>query len=878
MGRTLMQALALSVLQMRNRNHEFMVLEHLLLAITFERTGKRILKGCNINISLLRTKLEEYLADNVPKNTGAPKEDIYQSPAVTRVIERTLKHSKSAGKTQAEIGDVIASFFEEEDCWATYFLKQQGLTRLQILEYISHEKPSAEMGSSDKIIISDMTQLTSPEDVEELTRALQQGQKQQNDGQKQDEESSQDESQSALVRFTVDLIEKAKNGRIDPLIGRNAELHRTLEILSRRRKNNPLLIGEPGTGKTAIAEGLALAILEGKIPEPFLHTRIYALDMGALLAGARYRGDFENRMKAVVKELKEQPGSILVIDEIHTIVGAGATSGGSLDASNLLKPILASGELRCIGSTTYEEFRTHFEKDRALSRRFQRIDVREPSKEDCLKILEGLQKYYEDFHTVRFSKDALEATVDYSVRYLQDRLLPDKAIDILDESAAAMRLDPLIIEKMKANSKDDASVAMNDTSEQASTSDKTDAPQDVYSDEIQITIGKPEDFASSTKKEKSRRKRKYVPVVNVSDIEKTVARMAGIPVASITSSEKTRLRSLKTDLLGRIFGQDSAVEAVTHAIWRARAGLGRENRPQASFLFHGPTGVGKTELAKSLAELLHVPFLRFDMSEYMEKHAVARLIGSPPGYVGFEQGGLLTEAIRKTPHAVLLLDEVEKAHPDIFNVLLQVMDYATLTDNNGKKADFRHVVVIMTTNAGAREMEQTPMGFVDKDQGISSKRSIKAVESAFTPEFRNRLDAMIGFSNLTQEQMLPIVEKVSKELFIGLENKDVQLELASTAKNWLALRGFDPKLGARPLQRLIRTELEDMLAQEVLFGKLAKGGNVKVIAKTPDAEHLEFTCEPKKVTPKSSTKTTASSEKKEGQKTKVSKKLEKSDF
>jgi len=870
MGRTLMQALALSVLQMRNRNHEFMVLEHLLLAITFERTGKRILTGCDVNIPLLRAHLEDYLADNIPLNQGKQKDDIYQSPAVTRVIERTLKQSKSAGRDQAEIGDLIVSLFEEEDCWATYFLKQLGLTRLQVLEFISHEKPSTGTGNSEHIIISDMTQLTSPEDVEEITNAIKKGQRQQQqneqrqNGEQRDEERH-DEPQSALAHYTVDLIDKAKKGRIDPLIGRNTEIHRTLEVLSRRRKNNPLLIGEPGTGKTAIAEGLALAIAEQNVPEPFLNVKIYALDMGALLAGARYRGDFENRIKAVVKELKEQPGSILVIDEIHTIVGAGATSGGSLDASNLLKPILASGELRCIGSTTYEEFRTHFEKDRALARRFQRIDIREPSKEDCLKILEGLQKHYEDFHKVRFTKEALEATVDYSIRYLQDRLLPDKAIDILDESAASIRLNPITIEKAKANA--EATVDMDET-------------HNASENTTEITL--------NNNKTKTRRKRKYTPVVGVSDIEKTVARMAGVPVTSINSNEKTRLRSLKTDLLSRVFGQDAAVEAVTNAIWRARAGLGRENRPQASFLFHGPTGVGKTELAKCLAEQLHVPFLRFDMSEYMEKHAVARLIGSPPGYVGFEQGGLLTEAIRRTPHAVLLFDEVEKAHPDIFNVLLQVMDYATLTDNNGKKADFRHVVVIMTTNAGAREMEQSPMGFLDKDKGKSSNRSIKAVENAFTPEFRNRLDAMIGFANLGPEHMLPIVDKVMKELFIGLESRGVNLELASTARNWLATRGFDPKLGARPLQRLIRTELEDMLAKEVLFGSLSKGGQVKVIAKSPEAEHLEFNFPNKKNTKKindkpdaqnkTSAKNTSTLKTKSGHKPTGSRKLEKSDI
>lgn len=869
MGRSLMQALALAVLQMRNRKHEFMALEHLLLAITFERTGKRVLLGCDIDIALLRSKLENYLMENIPTKSAKQSDDIHQSPAVTRVIERALMHTQSSGKTQTEVGDVLAAFFEEEDCWATYFLTELGLSRLAVLEFISHpdfmnslptpvKNQNSPLAQGDNsIIISDMSQLTSPEDMEEIAKAIQGSQKNQAQASKNElaqataPENTEEENKKALALYTVDLVTKAKQGRIDPLIGRSIELQRTLEVLSRRRKNNPLLIGEPGTGKTAIAEGLALAIAEGNVPEPFLHTKIFALDLGALLAGARYRGDFENRMKAVVKELKKQVGAILVIDEIHTIIGAGATSGGSLDASNLLKPILASGELRCIGSTTYDEFRQHFEKDRALSRRFQRIDIHEPSKEDCLHILKGLQKYYEDFHAVKFTNEALEATVDYSVRYIQDRLLPDKAIDILDEAAAAIRLSPKIIEKTKAQREKEnalATVNISPQPQENNSQENTNKSTEISEKDTSSHVEKIQEV-----KTKTRRHRKFIPKVDVAEIEKTVARMAGIPVASINTNEKVRLKSLEKDLLTRVFGQDKAVEAVTSAIWRARAGLGRENRPQASFLFHGPTGVGKTELAKCLASLLNVPFLRFDMSEYMEKHAVSRLIGSPPGYVGFEQGGLLTEAIRKTPHAVLLLDEIEKAHPDIFNVLLQVMDYATLTDNNGKKADFRHVVIIMTTNAGAREMEQSPMGFVEKNTQ-SSSRSIKAVERAFTPEFRNRLDAMIGFLNLTEEQMFPIVDKVIKELFIGLESRDVNLELDSSARKWLATRGFDPKLGARPLQRLIRTELEDMLAKEVLFGKLEKGGHVTVIAQNTDAEHLEFAFEGASITRKTRSK------------------------
>ncbi len=803
MGRTLIQALALSVLQMRNRNHEVMVLEHLLLAITFERNGKRILSSCGINIVQLRNQLEQYLTENIPinKHPETQKENIQQSPAVSRVIERTIKRIQQKENVTAEIGDLIVSFFEEEDCWATYFLNQQGLT-VEILDNIlKNEIPQPPLQHPDTIVISDMSQIASPEDIDELTKAIQHGHKQfieKRQHHKNENREENHDNESALLLYTVNLIEKAKKGQIDPIIGRKAELHRTLEILSRRKKNNPLFVGDPGTGKTAIAEGLALAIVEENVPEPFLNVKIFTLDMGSLLAGARYRGDFENRIKAVIKELKEIPNAILVIDEIHTIVGAGATSSGSLDASNLLKPILASGEIRCIGSTTHEEFRNHFEKDRALARRFQRIEIKEPSAEDCLKILQGLQKYYEDFHNVNFSKESLEATIDFSVRYMQDRLLPDKAIDILDEVAASIKLNPEIIKKVKE---------------------------------------KNQELQTQSKKGK---KKTYRPTVTVNDIKKTVASMANIPVASISNNEKTKLRSLNKDLQNKVFGQEDAIETVSNAIWRAKAGLGKENRPEASFLFHGPTGVGKTELAKCLANILQVPFIRFDMSEYMEKHSVSRLIGSPPGYVGFEQSGLLTEAVRQNPHAILLFDEIEKAHPDIYNILLQVMDYATLTDNNGKKADFKHITIIMTTNAGAREMEKSPMGFLDKDKGQASNRSIKAVESTFTPEFRNRLDAIIGFSALKEEQMLPIVEKVAGELFKGLQTKNVELELTNTAKAWLAKKGYDSKLGARPLQRLIRTELEDRLAQEVLFGKLSKGGIAKVVALSPEAEHLDF--------------------------------------
>ena len=749
MGRSLMQTLAIAVMEMRSRHHECLTVEHLLLAMTREQLGVVILKGCGANVPELRHQLEDFLVRYLPSGETPQKgteNEVLQTESLERVLERAVTHVQSSGRNQADVGDVLASIFEEADCWAAYFLRKQGVDRLRVLEFISRELP----------------------DIMRQARTTRQ--------RPSDAESEEQETPSALERYTEDLLEKARQGRIDPLVGREAEVTRVLEVLSRRRKNNPLLVGDPGTGKTAIAEGVALKIASGDVPRAFRSISMYSLDLGALLAGSRYRGDFESRIKAVVSELKEHPGAILFIDEIHTIVGAGSTSGGSMDASNLLKPVLASGELRCIGSTTYEEYRNHFEKDRALSRRFQCIDVREPSLEDCFEIVRGLQPRYEKFHRVRYSKGAILAAVELSARYIQDRLLPDKAIDVIDEAGAAAGLRP--------------------------------------------------GFRGGAS-------------VSVQDIEKVVARMANIPARSVTRGEKDRLKTLAEDLRSRVFGQDEAVDGVVRAILRSRAGLSRENRPVASFLFHGPTGVGKTELAKTLAELLDVAFVRFDMSEYMEKHAVARLIGSPPGYVGFEQGGLLTEAIRKTPHAVLLLDEVEKAHPDIYNVLLQVMDYATLTDNTGRKADFRNVIVIMTTNAGAREMEQAPVGFWSGS--AASDRSAGAVEQAFSPEFRNRLDAMIPFHSLSRDLMVRIVDKTVAALQPGLSSRKVALVLTDAARSWLAAHGFDPRMGARPLQRVVRTELEDPLASMLLFGELDKGGTVRADAPAPDVAHLVFT-------------------------------------
>ncbi len=794
MGRSLMQALAIAVMEMRRRHHEFLTLEHILFAMSHESMGRTILEGCGVDIGLLRQNLESYLRVHVP--TLSPEQEmqqngeITQTVAVERVLERALRQMRASGKQKAECGDVLASLFEEEDCFATFFLEKQGLTRLTVLEYISHRMPDFPSPGfipwGENFPGAENSAPFDPENPEnqndqdgqngqgnvrafflgeidprEMRRHFQRSQ----DGQEsaQAEKSQEGGENSPLERFTVNLTENAAKGLVDPLIGREAELTRAVEVLSRRKKCNPLFVGEPGTGKTAVAEGLALRIVEGKVPAEFLDVEMYALDMGALLAGARYRGDFEGRLKAVLGQLQKKKNAILVIDEIHTLVGAGATSGGSMDASNLLKPLLASDSLRCIGSTTHEEFRNYFEKDRALARRFQRIDVKEPSPAECVDILKGLQPKYESFHKVRYTRTALQAAVDLSARYIQDRFLPDKAIDVLDEAGATTRLRP----GFKENA-----------------------------------------------------------LVREQDVERIVARMAGIPARTVNKGEKEKLRTLKDELFAKIFGQEKAVDLTVRAILRSRAGLSVSGRPVASFLFHGPTGVGKTELAKQIAECMGMAFLRFDMSEYMEKHAVARLIGSPPGYVGFEQGGLLTEAVRKNPHAVLLLDEIEKAHEDIFNILLQVMDYATLTDNTGKKADFRNVILIMTTNAGAREMQAQSMGFVEAV--TPAERSGKAIENMFSPEFRNRLDAAVPFVSLTPQLMAKIVDKTVAELFKGLESKKVSLTLTPEARDYLAKKGFDPKLGARPLQRLIREELEDALAQEVLFGRLTHGGRVRV--------------------------------------------------
>ena len=730
-----------AVREVKLRQHEFLTLEHLLYSYTLDAHGQGLLAGCGIDLERLRKQLAQFFVDHLDVSPR-PEHEIVQTVSVQRAMQRAILHIQSSGKSLVQAGDFLAAMLEEEDAFAVYYLKAQGLTRLAVLEYISHQFPDA--------------------------------------GGAAETETKEGGKQSALDKYTVDLVARAEAGKIDPLVGRDEELKRTLQVLARRKKNNPIFVGDPGVGKTAVAEGLALKIARGEVPEQFAQARIFALDMGSLLAGTKYRGDFEARLKGVISELKAIDGAILCIDEIHTIVGAGSTSGGSMDASNILKPVLASGELRCIGSTTYEEYKNHFEKDRALSRRFQKIDIVEPTVAESEKILMGLRPYYEDFHGVKYQPSAISAAVELSARHINDRFLPDKAIDVIDEAGA-----------------------------------------------IFVLSG-----------EKNRRKS-----VTRRDIEEVVARMARIPSSRVSSSDRDRLASLEFELGSKVFGQKEAVAMLAQAIKRSRAGLGNAERPLGSFLLTGPTGVGKTELAKQLAQCLGVSFVRFDMSEYMEKHAVARLIGAPPGYVGFEQGGLLTDAIRKTPHCVLLLDEIEKAHMDMFSILLQVMDHATLTDNNGRKSDFRNVVLLMTSNAGAREMSGNAIGFkagAEEDRGL---RGLAAIEKLFSPEFRNRLDAIIPFHSLTQDIMEKIVDKFMAELGVQLAAKNVVLDLASEARSWLAKKGFDPAFGARPLGRLIQKEIKDALAEKILFGELASGGKVRI--GLTDSGELDFSVTPR---------------------------------
>ena len=728
------------------RRHAYLTVEHLLFALLHDERGEEVLLHCGADLPALKSALDRFLREDLDSEPGEEEVQTHQTLAVHRVMESALQHADSAEKEEVEAGDLLAAIFQEPDSHAVALLRGQGVTRLDVLRYISHG----------------ISKLPSGEGAAPGQRAV-----------PGEDLGAEEAPADPLAAFATDLTARAREGLLDPLVGREHELERAFHILARRRKNNPILVGETGVGKTAVAEGLAQRIVAGKVPEDFRDAEIHALDVGALLAGTRYRGDFEARFKALMAAVLERPKPILFIDEIHTILGAGAAQGGTVDASNLLKPLLQSGELRCIGSTTYQEYR-HFERDRALARRFQRIDVREPTVEETLKILRGLAPRYEEHHGVRYTNAALRASAELSDRHLNDRFLPDKAIDVMDEVGAAMRLRP------------------------------------------------------SSKQRRS---------VGVRDVETLVSRMAGIPLLRASSSEVSRLEHLEEDLHSVVFGQDGAVSTVVRSTKRARAGLGGRERPTGSFLFVGPTGVGKTELARQLASSLDVPFHRFDMSEYMEKHAVARLIGAPPGYVGYDEGGQLVEKIRKSPHAVLLLDEIEKAHRDLFDILLQVMDHATLTDNHGREADFRHVILIMTSNVGARELTERQIGFA----GGRKSDGKKEVERLFSPEFRNRLDEVVRFVELTPDVMGRVVDKFVAELEAQLRERKVTVELTPAARAWLAEKGYDPDFGARPLARVVQAELKDRISEELLFGSLAKGGHARV---DTGAESLTFDFRP----------------------------------
>lgn len=719
------------------RRHEYVSVEHLLLALLNDHEGQKVLFHCGASLDRLRAKVGDYLEKEVERlPSGRRSVPPRQTVAFRRVLERAITHVRHSSKKEVDTGDVLASILEEPDTHAAWFLQQEGISRLDILNFICHGiskvEPELEPEEGEP----------SPENSEQETPAR----------------------GDPLAQFTINLTQRAAEGKIDPLIGRERELRRTMQVLCRRLKNNPIYVGEPGVGKTALVEGLALRVVEERVPAPLRGTEIYLLDMGALLAGTRFRGDFEQRMKAVLGALAQRRNVILFIDEIHTVIGAGSTQGSTMDASNLLKPVLVTGELRCIGSTTYEEYKNHFEKDRALSRRFQRIEITEPSVEETIEILRGLRSRFEAHHRICYTDEALVAAAELAAKHINDRFLPDKAIDVIDEAGAGVALEP-------------------------------QAAEDI--------------------------------TVDADRIERVVADIARIPVRSVSASDRQRLAALESDLRQRVFGQDAAIHALVTAIKRSRAGLGLPDKPIGSFLFSGPTGVGKTEVARQLAELLGIHFGRYDMSEYMEKHAVARLIGAPPGYVGFDQGGLLTDEIIRHPHSVLLLDEIEKAHEDLFNILLQVMDHATLTDNNGRKADFRNVILILTSNAGAREMAGSTVGF-EPGAGDARHTGMKAIEKAFSPEFRNRLDAILIFNSLSPEIVERIVDKFVHELQTQLAPRQVQLVLEPEARAWLARRGYDRTYGARPLSRLIQTEIKDRLSDELLFGRLAAGGTVRV--------------------------------------------------
>ncbi|HEY9050469.1 MAG TPA: ATP-dependent Clp protease ATP-binding subunit ClpA [Gammaproteobacteria bacterium] len=731
LSKELEASLNLAFNEARSKRHEYITVEHLLLALLENSSATVVLRACGADLQRLKKDLSEYLDENTPVFSDVTAGEVQPTLGFQRVLQRAVFHVQSSGKKEVTGANVLVAIYGEQESQAVYLLHQQDVSRLDIVNYVSHG-------------ISKVSEENEENDIES------------------NEDMGQETEKQPLESFATNLNVRAMKNKIDPLIGRADEIERTIQILCRRRKNNPLLVGEAGVGKTAIAEGLAKKIVDGEVPEILNGSTIYSLDLGALVAGTKYRGDFEKRLKGVLRQLQKDPGAILFIDEIHTIIGAGSASGGVMDASNLIKPLLASGELKCIGSTTYQEFRGIFEKDRALTRRFQKIDVEEPSVSETVDILRGLKRYFEDHHNVKYSMNALKAAAELADRYITDRFLPDKAIDVIDEAGANRR--------------------------------------------IHNTGGK----------QKS---------INVHDIENIVSKIARVPAKTVSSSDAEVLKNLERNLKLVVFGQDQAIETMANAIKMSRSGLGNPDKPMGSFLFAGPTGVGKTEVTRQLAKVMGIELIRFDMSEYMERHTVSRLIGAPPGYVGFDQGGLLTDAINKHPHAVLLFDEIEKAHPDVFNLLLQVMDHGTLTDSNGRKSDFRNVVIIMTTNAGAQLMSRRSMGFTEQQHETDGMEEIKRI---FTPEFRNRLDGIIQFKSLDERTIAHVVDKFIIELEHQLEEKHVVLSVDNAARQWLAKKGHDPKMGARPMARVIQEHLKRVLAEELLFGRLSKGGNVKV--------------------------------------------------
>ena len=747
-------SLHMAFVEARAKRHEFITVEHLLLALLENPSAQEVLKACAAKIDELKKALTEFIEQHTPIVAGDGEVNTQPTLGFQRVIQRAILHVQSSGKKEVTGANVLVAIYGEKDSHAVYFLHQQGVSRLDVVNFISHG-------------ISKATPVGGQKDEPEA------------------EGAEGEQAGGALESFTLNLNQMATDGKIDPLIGRDKELERVIQILCRRRKNNPLLVGEAGVGKTAIAEGLAKRVVDGQIPDILAKAQVYSLDMGALLAGTKYRGDFEQRLKAVLKQLMDNPNAILFIDEIHTLIGAGSASGGTLDASNLLKPALSSGQLKCIGATTYTEFRGVFEKDHALARRFQKVDVTEPSIAETIEILKGLKSRFETHHGVKYTATALTTAAELSAKYINDRHLPDKAIDVIDEAGAAQRIAPKSKQKK--------------------------------------TIGKPE-------------------------IEEIVAKIARIPARNVSSDDRSALKTLDRDLRSVVFGQDKAIEALSSAIKMARSGIGNSAKPIGSFLFSGPTGVGKTEVAKQLAFILGVELIRFDMSEYMERHAVSRMIGAPPGYVGFDQGGLMTEAISKHPYSVLLLDEIEKAHPDIFNVLLQVMDHGTLTDNNGRKADFRNVVIVMTTNAGASELSKSSIGFTDSKKAGDELAEIKRM---FTPEFRNRLDATISFAPLDEKIILQVVDKFLMQLEVQLTEKKVDVTYTEALKKYLAKNGFDPLMGARPMARLIQDTIRRALADELLFGRLANGGKVTIDVDADGKVKLDISEEKEAVTQES---------------------------